>query len=108
MSIMGVPDGSVVKNLPAVQETQGAQEDPLEEEMATHSSVFLPEKLYGQRILTGYSPKGCKELDTTEHPVILSEHYINVNVILTSTVAEMDSKVLMSVNDYVFMNHRWV
>ena len=26
--------------------------------------VFLPEKSHGQRILLGYSPWGCKELDT--------------------------------------------
>ena len=35
--------GSVVKNLPAVQETQVPSlggEDPLEEEMATHSSIL--------------------------------------------------------------------
>ena len=25
------------------------------------------EKSHGQRILAGYSPWGCKELDTTEH-----------------------------------------
>ena len=40
------------------------QGDPLEEEMATHSSI--PERPYGQRSLAGYSPKGGKELDTTE------------------------------------------
>ena len=28
--------------------------------------VFLPGKLHGQRSLVGYSPWGCKELDTTE------------------------------------------
>ena len=28
--------------------------------------VFLPEKSHGQRNLVGYSPWGCKELDTTE------------------------------------------
>ena len=28
--------------------------------------VFLPEELHGQRSLTGYSPCGHKELDTTE------------------------------------------
>ena len=39
------PDGSVVKTLPAMQETQEMQvqslgwEDPLEKEMATHSSI---------------------------------------------------------------------
>ena len=42
----GFPSGSAVKNLPAVQETQEmlvqslGQEDPLEEGMATHSSIF--------------------------------------------------------------------
>ena len=39
----GFPDGSVVKNLPAKQETQVqslGQKDPLEEEMATHSSIL--------------------------------------------------------------------
>jgi len=28
---------------------------------------FFPEKCHGQRSLAGYSPKGCKELNTTEH-----------------------------------------
>ena len=32
------------------------QEDPLEKEMATHSSIFLPGELCGQRSLEGYSP----------------------------------------------------
>ena len=47
------PGGSVVKNLPAKQETQEirvqslGQEDPLEEEMATHSGIL---------VLAGYSP----------------------------------------------------
>ena len=40
-------------------------EDPLEEEMATYSSI--PAKVTsGQRHLVGYSIQGCKELDTTE------------------------------------------
>ena len=40
---MGFPGGTVVKNLPAMQETQVqsvGQEDPLDEEMATHSSIL--------------------------------------------------------------------
>ena len=43
---MGFPDGTVVKNLPAMQETQEMwiqsldQEDPLEEEMAIHSRIL--------------------------------------------------------------------
>ena len=40
-------------------------EDPLERGMAT-TPVFLPEESHGQRSLDGYSPEGCKELDTTE------------------------------------------
>ena len=47
-----------IKKLPAVQETQVqslGQEDPLEKEMATHSSILLGE-LRGQRRLVGYSP----------------------------------------------------
>ena len=40
---MGFPGGSVVKNLPAMQETwvqSLGQEDPLEKEMTTHSSIL--------------------------------------------------------------------
>ena len=40
---MGFPDGSVVKNLPAIQETQVqclGREDPLEKGMATHSRTL--------------------------------------------------------------------
>ena len=54
----------MVKNLPAVGETRVrslSQEDPLEEEMATHSSIIawrVPQM--------GCSPWGCKESDTTE------------------------------------------
>ena len=45
-SLLGFPGGTVVKNLPAMQETQETWvrtlvwEDPLEEEMATHSSIL--------------------------------------------------------------------
>ena len=38
-------------------------EDPVEEEMATHSK---PGKFHEQRSLVGYSPWGPKELDMTE------------------------------------------
>ena len=38
------------------------QEDPLEEGMATHSSILA----YGQRSLVGYSPWGCTELNVIE------------------------------------------
>ena len=66
-----LPGGSVVKNSPAKQEMQETwvrslgQEDPLEEEMATYSSIFAG-KSHGQRSLVGYSPWGHKEYNTTE------------------------------------------
>ena len=58
----------MVKNLPAMQETWVrylSWEDPLEEGIANHSSIFAG-KSEGQRSLAGYSPWGRKELDTTE------------------------------------------
>ena len=42
-NLRGLPDGSVVKNLPTKQEMQVMSlggEDPLEKEMATHSSIL--------------------------------------------------------------------
>ena len=60
----------MVKNLPAMQETQVwslGGEDPLKKEMATQPTpAFLPGKSHGQRSMVGYSPWGCKESDTTE------------------------------------------
>ena len=47
------------KNSPAKEETQVqslGQENLLEKEMATHSSIFLPGKARGQSSLAGYSP----------------------------------------------------
>ena len=59
-----------VKNPPAVQETQETQvqslgqEDPLEEEMTTHSNILIWEIPWTE-VPGGYSPWGCKESDTT-------------------------------------------
>ena len=58
----------MVKNLPAMQETQIqslGRKDPLEEGMATHSSILAWE-IPGQRSLVGYSPWSQKESDMTE------------------------------------------
>ena len=61
----------LVKNLPASAEDQGTRvrslgpEDPLEEEMATHSSVLVG-KSHGQRSLVCYSPQGHEESDMTK------------------------------------------
>ena len=53
----------LVKNLTAVQETQVCSlgwEDPLEKEMATHSSI-LAWRIHGQRSLAVYTPWRRKE-----------------------------------------------
>ena len=42
------------------------RKDPLEKEMATHSSIFALENPHGQRSLVGYNPWGHKESDMTE------------------------------------------
>ena len=66
----------VVKNPPARQKTQEMQvgfldqEDPLEPEMATHSSILVWEIPWTEE-LEGYSPYCQKELDTTE---VLNTH----------------------------------
>ena len=55
----------LVKNLPTLREIwvpSPGWEDPLEEGMATHSSILA----WRQRSLEGYSPRGCNESDTTE------------------------------------------
>ena len=55
----------MVENLPAVQATRVrtlGQENPLEKEMATHSSVLAWRT---QRSLVSYSPWGLKEQDVT-------------------------------------------
>ena len=53
----------LVKNLPAVVGDLG-WEDPLEEGLATHSSILAWRIPHGQRSLVGYTPWGRKESDT--------------------------------------------
>ena len=57
-----------LKPLPAMRETRVqslGREDPLEKEMATHSSI-LAWRFHGRRSLVGNSPWGRKESDTTK------------------------------------------
>ena len=56
------PHGSVLKNLPAIQEIQIrslGREDPLEKEMATHSSI-LAWKIPWTEEPGGLQSMGCK------------------------------------------------
>ena len=65
---LGFPGGSLAKNPPAKQGMQVQsldQEDPLEKEMATHSSI-LAWRIPWTEEPVGYSPWGCKEFNTTE------------------------------------------
>ena len=64
----------MVKRLPAVQETRVRSlvwEEPLEKEMATHSST-LAWKIPWTEEPGGYSPRGQKESDMTERFI----HYL--------------------------------
>ena len=63
----------IVKNLPAVQETQVqflSREDPLEKEMATYSSI-LSWRIPWPEEPGGLQSMGCKELDMTEWLTLL-------------------------------------
>ena len=68
---MGFPGASAVKNLPAVLEMQETwvqslvREDPLEKEMAPHSSI-LAWRIPWTGEPGGLQSRGFKELDTTE------------------------------------------
>ena len=71
---MGFPDGSVIKNLPTMQETWIwflGWEDPLEKEMATHSSI-VAWRIPGTGSLVGCHLWARNESDTTERLHFLS------------------------------------
>ena len=73
---MSFPSDPVVKNSPGCAEETWVQplswEDPLEKEMATHSTILVWEVPWteepGQRSLVGYSPWGCKSHDLVTEP----------------------------------------
>ena len=67
-----------LKRLPGMQETQVqplSWEDPLEKEMAAHSSTLAWRIPWG-RSLVGYSPWGRKESDTTKRLHSLTQSLI--------------------------------
>ena len=69
-----------VKNPPAMRETWVRSlgwEDPLEEDLATHSSILAGE-FHGQRGLASYSPWSCKKSDTTEGSSRVQQHLQNL------------------------------
>ena len=71
------PVAQEVKNMPATWEKwvqSLIREDPLEEEIATHSSILVGE-FHGQRSLAGYSPWCCKEWGMTERLSMRDREY---------------------------------
>ena len=79
---LGFPGGSAIKNPPAMQETQEiwvlflGQEDLLEKEMATQSTILSWEKSHGQKSLAGYSPEGLK---TVGHDLVTKQNKAKKN-----------------------------
>ena len=77
----------LVKNLPAMQETwvrSVGGGDPLEQEVATHSSILAPVFLlqysiesHGQRSQAGYSPWDGKESDMAVGLTLQCTHILN-------------------------------
>ena len=68
----GFPGGSVVKNLPAVQETWRHRFNPWVRKIPWRrkwqpAPVFLPGQCHEQRSLAGYSAWGGQALDSAEH-----------------------------------------
>ena len=72
----GFPGGSAVKNLPAMQETWVralGQEDPLEKEMETHSSILAWESPWTEEP-DRLQSMGHDKLDTTEQLNTTTKH----------------------------------
>ena len=78
----------MVKHLPATQGTRVQsleQEDPLEKEMATHSSTTAWKIPWMEEPGGAYSPWGCKESDKTELSRFLSYNDFRDRIMLCAT-----------------------
>ena len=73
---VAIPDGTVVKNPPAVTgDAVLTQVGKIPwSKKCQPTPVFLPGKFPGQRNLVSYSPGGCKELDMTERLTLCQEN----------------------------------
>ena len=79
-----------------MQETQMTQFDPWVGKIPWRRKwqptlVFLPGKSHGQRSLGGYSPRGHKELDTTDLKHTGVE--LTYNAVLVSGIQQSDSVI---------------
>ena len=74
----------MVKNLPEMQETSVqslVRKIPWRREWQP-TPVFLPGEPHGQRSLVGYSPGGCKALDTTKQRVYILHGQFATTILL--------------------------
>ena len=87
------------------------QEDPLEEEVSTHSSILAWET-HGQRSLVGYSPWDRRELDMTEQlkklhftgllqmsagsawPTVYTQHFVSSLPFPNTPICQLSTKGL--------------
>ena len=76
---MGFSRQEYWSGVPLDQGSIPGSEDPLAQEMATHSSI-LAWKFHGPRSLVGYSPLGRKDLDSTEQFHFTSLHFLNGSI----------------------------
>ena len=78
-----------LKHLPAMRETwvrSLGREDPLEKEMATHSSI-LAWRIPWTKSLVGYSPQGRKKSDTAERLYLAFEKQLNFDLNLSNQMS---------------------
>ena len=110
---MGFPDGSLVENLPAMQETwvrSPSQEDFLEKE------IFLFAEFYGQRSLRGYTAWGLKKSDTPEYlstkheSTLIFDNYIYDQIVLITLVIFFQHTSIILQDELVVQKqtHRWM
>ena len=86
----------MVKHLPAMWETQVRPlgwEDPLEKEMATHSSI-LAWRIPWTEDLVGYSPWGLKDSDTTER---LHTHFHKILINCKGEKVTLQKRILVDI-----------
>ena len=89
----------MVQRLSAVQETRVpflGWKDPLEKEMAAHSSI-LAGKSHGLRSLVGYCSWGHKELDTTERDFTFTLNlFLQIGIIYSHICFHQNSELRQS------------
>ena len=84
MSLLGFSGSSMVKNPATIQEMRVQPlgwEDPLEKEMASHSSILAWEILWTEGAWQAIVPAVAKELDATE---LLNDNNISIESVMPS------------------------